>query len=81
VLWSEEYIELVSTLGSSTSEKNDIILWDMTHCKFEPIARLKQHKARPLHIAMSPDKTKVGKLMVLLERPCLKLFNIDYSYY
>jgi len=76
VLWSDEYTELVTALGSTTPEKNDIIVWDMKNCKFEPIARLKQHKARPLHIAMSPDKTTVGKKTVFRERSILYNNNL-----
>lgn len=60
-MWSEEYKEIVSALGSPTPESNDLILWDMKNCEFEPVDRLRQHMARPLHIALSPDKTTIGK--------------------
>ncbi|XP_045157093.2 cell division cycle protein 20 homolog [Mercenaria mercenaria] len=60
LLWSEEYNELVSALGSPTPEKNDLIVWNMKKFEFEAVAKLRQHIARPLHIALSPDKTTIA---------------------
>ena len=62
LLWPEDYGELVSSHGSTTPEKNDIILWRMhrEEYEFEPQARLRQHTSRALHLALSPDKTTVG---------------------
>ncbi|XP_056017769.1 cell division cycle protein 20 homolog [Ostrea edulis] len=60
LLWSVEYQELASTHGSVTPENNDIVLWKMSRFQFEPLARLQQHLARPLHMALSPDGTTIA---------------------
>ncbi|XP_060606367.1 cell division cycle protein 20 homolog [Ruditapes philippinarum] len=60
LLWSEEYNELVSALGSSSPDKNDLIVWNMKKFEFEALAKLRHHTARPLHIALSPDKTTIA---------------------
>ncbi|WAR23605.1 CDC20-like protein [Mya arenaria] len=60
LVWSEEYKELVSALGSATPDKNDLILWNMKNSEFDPVARLRHHMARPLHVALSPDHTTIA---------------------
>ncbi|KAJ8299490.1 hypothetical protein KUTeg_023550, partial [Tegillarca granosa] len=60
LLWSEEYRELVSSHGSTKAENNDIILWKQRQVDYEPIARLRQHFRRPLHISLSPDGTTLA---------------------
>ena len=64
LLWPADYGELVSSHGSTTPENNDIILWRMRRAyEFEPQARLRQHTSRALHLALSPDKTTIGKYL------------------
>ncbi|XP_033738603.1 cell division cycle protein 20 homolog isoform X2 [Pecten maximus] len=65
LLWSEEYHELVSSHGltkSEGTETNDLILWEETDFYFEPVVKLQQHIGRPLHLAMSPDKTHIASV-------------------
>ena len=66
LLWSDEHKELVSALGSPVPDKNDIILWSTKPGEFEPLARLRYHVARPLHIALSPDHTTIGEHICFL---------------
>ncbi|XP_052255803.1 cell division cycle protein 20 homolog [Dreissena polymorpha] len=60
LVWSDEYKELLSSTGSPEPDKNDLLLWSMKNCEFEPLGRLRQHLGRPLHIAISPDKTTIA---------------------
>ncbi|XP_060594953.1 cell division cycle protein 20 homolog [Ruditapes philippinarum] len=60
LLWSEEYNELVSALSSQTPDRNDLVVWNMKKFEFEAVAKLRQHMARPLHIALSPDETTIA---------------------
>ncbi|XP_060077405.1 uncharacterized protein LOC132556958 [Ylistrum balloti] len=65
MLWSEEYHELVSSHGQTKAEgneTNDLILWEEKDFYFEPVAKLQQHIGRPLHLAMSPDKTHIASV-------------------
>ena len=64
LFWSLDYGELVSSHGSTTPENNDIILWRMRRAyEFEPQARLRQRTSRASHLALSPDKTTIGKYL------------------
>ncbi|KAL4236585.1 ubiquitin-protein transferase activating protein [Mactra antiquata] len=60
LLWSDEYRELVSAHGSATPDKNFLTVWNVQNNQFESVARLKEHRARPLHMTMSPDKTTIA---------------------
>ncbi|XP_062611279.1 cell division cycle protein 20 homolog isoform X1 [Saccostrea cucullata] len=60
LLWSQEYQELASSHGSVTPENNDIVLWRMSRFQFEPLAKLQQHLARPLHMTLSPNGTTIA---------------------
>jgi hypothetical protein len=69
LLWSEEYNELVSALSSQTPDRNDLVVWNMKKFEFEAVAKLRQHMARPLHIALSPDETTIGTAQYTF-KPC-----------
>ncbi|KAK3609736.1 hypothetical protein CHS0354_029181 [Potamilus streckersoni] len=62
LLWSPEYHELVSAHGSTKCDNNDVILWNMKNSEFDPVATLRHHCCRPLHIALSPDRTTLASV-------------------
>ena len=75
LLWSQEYQELASSHGAVTPENNDIVLWKMSRFQFEPQTRLQQHLARPLHMALSPDETTIGSIVISNLSFCAKCYH------
>ncbi|XP_059169868.1 uncharacterized protein LOC131951466 [Physella acuta] len=57
LLWSSEYRELVSSHGYPD---NNIRVWSAKDQELHHFATLSSHQGRPLHLALSPDKTTVA---------------------
>ncbi|XP_012943460.1 cell division cycle 20.2, cofactor of APC complex [Aplysia californica] len=57
IVWSEQYRELVSSHGYPN---NDLRLWSVRPGALQLMTSLRHHKGRPLHLAMSPDRSRVA---------------------